>query len=550
MENQPRAQESRNEPTGVDEKKLRNRLSQQAFRRRQNDRIRELEQRLKDASRTDNERVCHLEEENMLLRKQLSTLASKLEAVQTTLRGLSNMVNSTLQGYPDSITKSSTPGQTTTEGPSVNSPSEVDREILSIDDDQHIFSASLIDVGLKDNTSSSSPLGFSTIPLASSSGPQHCDETSIDIASNYQDFDRAKLGHTNSLIHAVNLPLEFHGSPFMENPVQGVPGIWSYHYQMGPHNYQYIMANISSPGRHIHSSNSIFSDHINALHTCIKRAWNFSQFSDLLELKLSKVRLSVSLMLSLFNSLNRPLALSWYTPTKFYHHITNLTLWQLCPSREMYMQLPARYRPSALQLTETYPPIIDWCPFPSIRDKLILLHSANPCIDQIICDIATAYVVETDISKLICHDYPEIGYVRVWELIQAMGEAENEQVDFAQVMCEKQPIAQDLQPQPSTGVWQLPAPNVESLFGNENYARLAFKELHMDDGVSHYKLDPLLFNKYPELFDPEEEAMAVGTPIRLSNWTGIPVPKALDDATYAIYRHFVKWTSDVIISTF
>lgn len=121
-------------------------------------------------------------------------------------------------------------------------------------------------------------------------------------------------------------------------------------------------------------------------------------------------------MLSMFNSLTRPLAMSWYTPTKWYNHISDLITWQLNPTREMYAHLHPRYRPSALQISESgsYPTFIDWSPFPAIRDKLILMHAANPLIDEIILELANSYVVETDLSLLISTArQPMRGYVHL-----------------------------------------------------------------------------------------------------------------------------------------
>jgi hypothetical protein len=42
-------------------------------------------------------------------------------------------------------------------------------------------------------------------------------------------------------------------------------------------------------------------------------------------------------------------------------------------------------------------------------------------IDNFICDVATSYVVETDISKLVALDGPMHGYVSRWDIVQAMG---------------------------------------------------------------------------------------------------------------------------------
>ncbi|BAE64428.1 unnamed protein product [Aspergillus oryzae RIB40] len=247
--------------------------------------------------------------------------------------------------------------------------------------------------------------------------------------------------------------------------------------------------------------------------------------------------------------------MSWYTPTKFYYHITSLTMWQLNPTRELYMQLPMRYRPSALQLSESYPPIIDWCPFPSIRDRLIMLHAANSNIDQIICDIATAYVIETDISTIIQFDRPTLGYIRVWDLIQAMDErVDSLYSDPHESFANNHLVAQQAEMSSTEQETDfhdvtLPAPSMEALFQTKKYARLAFKELRMDDGVARFKLDPLLFEKYPELYEPGDTIIATGLAVRSAHLTSIPTPRAVEQSTLSIYNHFADWSFNMISSS-
>lgn len=150
----------------------------------------------------------------------------------------------------------------------------------------------------------------------------------------------------------------------------------------------------------------------------------------------------------------------------------------------IYSRLHANYRPSAVQLLEDYPSVIDWCPFPILRDKLILLHSANPYLDQIICDIATAYVVEVDADKFVLGQLGR-AYIRVWDLICGFepDDIENDPVQSSDLDRE-----QLLGPELAQGhlPFSLPAPNVETLF-QPPYTRRAFKSLGFDDGVPRFK---------------------------------------------------------------
>lgn len=68
-------------------RKLRNRVSQQAFRRRQSEYIKQLERKAKD-QKPDNERIIELERENQSLRESLIHCHTKLKSLSTTMHSL------------------------------------------------------------------------------------------------------------------------------------------------------------------------------------------------------------------------------------------------------------------------------------------------------------------------------------------------------------------------------------------------------------------------------------------------------------------------------
>lgn len=70
-------------------RKVRNRLSQQAFRERQAAYVRNLEKQVENIEQTNDEKVLKLEAENRELRKQLLAIRQKLESITTTLSGIS-----------------------------------------------------------------------------------------------------------------------------------------------------------------------------------------------------------------------------------------------------------------------------------------------------------------------------------------------------------------------------------------------------------------------------------------------------------------------------
>lgn len=79
-----------------DLRKLRNRLSQQAFRRRQAESIRELRSLVDANQKPDNERIEALQRENSVLRAQLVDVQNKMSRLLATVQSMSESVSKTL----------------------------------------------------------------------------------------------------------------------------------------------------------------------------------------------------------------------------------------------------------------------------------------------------------------------------------------------------------------------------------------------------------------------------------------------------------------------
>lgn len=223
--------------------------------------------------------------------------------------------------------------------------------------------------------------------------------------------------------------------------------------------------------------------------------------------------------MGLFNSLTRPAAMAWYAKTRFYH-IVDLTTWQLYPCPELLNRVEQQYRPTVLQLQHEHPAIIDWIPFPTVRDRLILRHSANSQIDQIFCDVVSSYVVEASMADLVLGAPTTKVYVRVTDIAIAAADAENKEIDPAVV---------------------LPASDISSLFSVGDCAQAVFNLLDMNHGVSRYKIDPSFFGKYPELIGPEHDIVAQGLPLRPNTQTILPSPGRLNDVTFQTYQSFLEF---------
>ncbi|KAF4969357.1 hypothetical protein FSARC_3432 [Fusarium sarcochroum] len=524
------------------QKRLRNRLSQQAFRKRQTAYIKDLEGRLEIRDNDENGQIAQLERDNRALREQLTKACSKLERIQITLRSLSD----TMMSHVSHSSKADLPNpQDLMPRSSLDNYDEGDAiETTKNDMAQLQTSASA--------SASTSPETAEQREEPSRPGPnQDVDPffppiESDDLAMNDHDANEVVMANLDSFstappISGTQEALSLDTSLLLDrfSHIRTLSGIWSHEYQMGPSAFQGRSPSMDKISRGLAGTNSSFSDHTQMIRSCLVKQWTKANSIQSKTVTEDGLRLSSTVMLSLFHSLSRPAILIWYTATKFQENVADLLLWQMNRSRVVYARLHANYRPSALQIIEHYPSVIDWCPFPTIRDKLILLHAANPCLDQIICDIATAYSVEVDAGKVVLGQTGK-GYIRVWDLVCAFETEENDTDDASpSVMfdCSSVPGAQV--------PFLLPAPSVECLF-EPHYARAAFKALGLDDGVPRFKVDPSIFVQYPELYDSGVDIIATGSAFAPEVQTKIPAPTSPKPDTLGIYQNVADWCVSAI----
>ena len=503
----------------------------------------------------ENEQIARLERDNRALREQLTTACSKLERIQITLRSLSESLLSHVshgsesdvqEPLPNAASDKGIKDTTSTTGNSTMRPTQSQPEAAR----ETIPSATY-------------QCGDEVLTLQSDiDGQQLLPFIFPDSLPTGEDFGTEQNSPLGPKVQGRQTPVDLNASYLLGGPsdARGLPGIWTHEYQMGPASFLAKSPSADKIIQGLANTNSSFSDHMQMIRGCLKMQWrkatlirtNIETTQVILQFiscchgltwLRDGLRLSATMMLSHFNSLNRPAALDWYTATRFQDNIVDLLLWQINRSRVNYSSMHANYRPSALQLLETYPSVIDWCPFPTIRDKLILLHSANPFLDQIICDIATAYVVEVDADKLVLGQVGR-AYIRVWDLVCAFeaGDIENDPAQNAGLDPERLLVLELTDGQLP---FSLPAPSVESLF-QPPYARRAFKSLALDDGVPRFKVDPSLFIQYPELYDSGADILAKGAAIIPKLQTTIPRPTLPRHETLRVYRNVADWCVNAI----
>ncbi|GJC78823.1 hypothetical protein ColLi_01661 [Colletotrichum liriopes] len=457
--------------------------------RKQAERIRELSNRVNVDQRSDSERIEALQRENRQLRTQLVEVQTKMSRLLATLQGLNDSVSKTLD-----ITATNDNENCGSSDDSEETPAKP-----STQNHRQSFQASSLSgayAPMELEPFDTSMLNFDPpLTLPSATGKS---------ATLQRQNDDSLL--SSELINVAGT------SPLCPQ----IPNIWSFEYQTGIEPYLTAMAATQESSMMLRKdwalSNSPFSDHIQLLQHLLKN-----------KLRASGIYQPVLMVLSMFNSMTRPDVMAWYAKTRFYH-IIELTAWQLYPSAATFQKLHQRYRPTETQMKHPHPRVIDWIPFPSIRDRLIQRHAANPHIDQIFCDAVTGYVVETIMSDLILGAPQITVYIRVTDLITAMSPTADDGLDEVPVT--------------------LPAPDITTLFSSPSYARAAFKQLNMDRGASYYKIDPAFYAKYPELFDQSNDLTAIGIPLRPKSQKVLTYPKPLDASTVETYRSFIDFSLD------
>lgn len=241
---------------------------------------------------------------------------------------------------------------------------------------------------------------------------------------------------------------------------------------------------------------------------------------------------------------------AWHNYTKAHIPVGRLTAWRVNPTPKTLARVPLDYQPTKLQISVPHPAVIDWIPWASMRDLVILHHSSSPRLDDLICELGNHYVMEVDLSQLVAGFPPTPGYVSVWDLVRTIspeattaiheqhespGEWEHDYLDSGI----QDPLAETdhLDDKDTT----LPACNVTALFTSKALALKAFEMMGMSDGPHKFRLDPAFFEKYPELYDCSANLAATGIPLRPGHRKSVPVPRPLARRVLSQYKELASW---------
>jgi hypothetical protein len=588
-------------------RKLRNRLSQQVFRARQAMRMKELEERLGKEPVSDAARTAELQDTNAALRKQLLDCHKKVRSLQISMKtlatatalalgidgsddvdvctrlSLQRLFSNLLSTQTSNSTRLCSRCQRSVDNedhppsPDESDSSQTSRPVLgqleeesSNQTDSHLQTPQMPD---NDCT-----MDNSINPMHNQSLPEHeMQVESVAIIENRRPFprhhqgplqpptinlDRLEFGPAlerfDSLSsHRGGLSTDNAGTNALGSLLQFPMSLTVT--DMGFEQYGQIMdrspyINLSSQ-MPLRRTNSIFSDHISAIEYFLQQRWlkqcpttfNQDQFIE-----------SIQFMIAVFVMVSWQMMTAWHTYTKADVPLKELTAWRVTRTPEAYARIVPAYRPTKLQITTPHPAIIDWIPWSSLRDKLIVYHSANPCLDDLICDIGNSYVVPADLSKLVAGLPAVIGYLSVWDLVRAIAphatsvgsDASTSSRTFAYDADAIRNIISDdddaaLEDEVNFGDRPvLPAPDAHTLFSTKSLAIQAFKAIGMDKGAATFLLDPEFFGRHPELYDSQCDLMARGISLKSNSCFSMPTPTDLNVGVVAQYRELARWTFD------
>ena len=170
----------------------------------------------------------------------------------------------------------------------------------------------------------------------------------------------------------------------------------------------------------------------------------------------------------------------WFQITDSCAVMKTVMWWQTTKSPQSFIDMLDGYSPTPVQLVLSYPCIIDWIPHPTIRNVMVTNYEMYD-VDQVICDMTDAYVVENQHS--VENTKPES--CNVMEMVQRYP-----------------PSAEDAR------ITQLYANLDTSRF----HPRSQFLQTHHIQG---FKIDPSFFVKYPGLYDATAIAKTSCSSIRI-----------------------------------
>ncbi|KIX10028.1 uncharacterized protein Z518_01109 [Rhinocladiella mackenziei CBS 650.93] len=475
----------------AEKRKLRNRLSQQAFRARQNWELNELKQRLKQFSDSESARNKRLAEENEVLRQRLWQCEKRLKSLQATLKSI-----------VDSMTgdrESKFVGDENNSNASLSSSSanDNDRSFQNLDTDfecgEPVDMAMTVDYNIPRIQSGTIA---EDMPFASS-----VDQNSgvvngynvIPPIETYPSERTLQMLSTNDMFEETDGQLAL--------PDRGLS--ISFEPALTPFSRGAAAFPLC---RNLQLMNlSKYSEHIEAYERCVMTGCFKGQFQPGFQQPHS-------------NHLPRRLDIR-QTRLARYGTMVQIHQWQRDSGQTDSMA------------AVPHPAIIDWCVFPFLRDNLIQYHSSDPSLDEICGHIGKAYVVQADLSELVANAEPLSVNFSVLDIVTGL-EKNPTLLSLSRLSDAMQAESNNTIQQTARTKIHLPAPNLYALLHAREYTWELYRHLKIAEGGDRFRLDGNFFVKYPHLYEPEVDAcyIAHGVPLRSCNKVTWPCLLPLDNA--------------------
>ncbi|CAO2654536.1 Nn.00g112690.m01.CDS01 [Neocucurbitaria sp. VM-36] len=447
----------------VKQRRLRNRLSQKAVRERKAARIQQLEQQLATVTKEDDSaRVNELLDTNTRLRHALLDTRKRLTSLSATATQLGQRIKDELdQREHDS--------------------DDVTNNQIDLLDNQanHFWIAN-------PQTSSQSSPASSNDSIPINVDPERFDDANLELINPCASVDSEVPFATSMSGHSDKITLSMDAMGYGSRNNKATSALF-----LGP---------FLGPKLRVYSG-STFSDHLDHIHSLLRlggaleggsrsaiRPFSFSSLEDLESLMLCSMPPQlVKSMFAAFIQHGWPSMKYWFDATQSGLLGARVLWWQTSSSHEAATQIPPGNAPTLIQLSQPkYPCILDWVPHPGLRDLLILNYRSYD-VDQVICDMTNAFVVEVEESKpVIDQAHPALhlpsvstGYsYNLMELVE-------QSLDFGPM--------ENQNPQELT-VMRLLQSTKSSECSSVRHP------------IHRFKLDPRFFDKYPALYDADAES--------------------------------------------
>ncbi|KIW23438.1 uncharacterized protein PV07_11632 [Cladophialophora immunda] len=255
------------------------------------------------------------------------------------------------------------------------------------------------------------------------------------------------------------------------------------------------MTMMSGKDTGISAPTSVFSAHLDCIINILRRGGIARQHTRAPQL--------IDAMIDGFFEECWPSMKNWLEITDSYTTIRWVLWWQVTRTAEAAADIPATNTPTPVQIALPHLSAIDWIPFPSIRNTLILSDGYD--VDQVFRNMHKSFVLQKEFP--VRDGSADRSYKSVTGLVQTALRATLDPSDSA-----GHGPAQDL--------WS------EGPLKRTKAATSAYCQQLINFGRWVLKLDPGFFVKYPGLYD--SSIVADGPCLELVNAPDVPPPKPLN----------------------